>query len=81
MSKYYKNSSNIEAIDLIEAYKLNFNLGNAVKYISRCNYKGEKISDLRKAIWYLKKELRHECKTQKYSDNTHHCDNTHQCDK
>ena len=74
MSKYYKNSSNIEAIDLIEAYKLNFNLGNAVKYISRCNYKGEKISDLRKAIWYLKKELEHECRAQKYSDNTQRCE-------
>lgn len=74
MSKYYKNSSNIEAIDLIEAYNLNFNLGNAVKYISRCNYKGEKISDLRKAIWYLKKELEHECKVQKYYDNTHRCE-------
>lgn len=74
MSKYYKNSSNIEAIDLIEAYNLNFNLGNAVKYISRCNYKGEKINDLRKAIWYLKKELEHECKVQKYSDNTHRCE-------
>ena len=62
MNKHYKNADNIEAIDLIQAYNLNFNLGNAIKYVARCNYKGDKISDLRKAIWYLKKELEHEIK-------------------
>ena len=65
MNKHYKNADNIEAIDLIQAYNLNFNLGNAIKYVARFNYKGDKISDLRKAIWYLKKELEHE-----YKNNT-----------
>jgi hypothetical protein len=40
----------IEVIDYIEDKKLNFNLGNAVKYISRAGKKGDKIEDLKKAI-------------------------------
>lgn len=53
--KHYKKE--VEPIDLIEAFELNFNLGNAVKYIARCNYKGNKKEDLRKALYYLKREL------------------------
>lgn len=48
---------NPEPITVIENWKLNFNLGNAIKYISRCNYKGNKKADLQKAIWYLEREL------------------------
>lgn len=51
------NKGNIEVIDYIEDKELNFNLGNAVKYISRCNHKGRKKEDLEKAIWYLKREI------------------------
>jgi hypothetical protein len=47
----------IEVIDYIEDKKLNFNLGNAVKYISRAGKKGNKIEDLKKAIWYLYREI------------------------
>lgn len=47
----------IETIDVINDWGLNFNLGNAVKYISRCNYKGNKEQDLRKAIKYLEFEI------------------------
>lgn len=36
---------------------LNFNLGNAVKYISRAGRKGNKIEDLRKAIQYIEFEI------------------------
>ena len=43
---HYKTEKNIEAIDIIDAYNLNFNLGNVVKYVCRCNYKGCKKSDL-----------------------------------
>ena len=46
-----------EPIEIIEKWGLDFNLGNALKYIARCNYKGEKISDLKKAIWYLEREI------------------------
>lgn len=55
---HYK-SGRIEAIDVIEDFKLNFNLGNAVKYILRAGKKGCRKEDLKKAIWYLHRELRH----------------------
>jgi hypothetical protein len=47
----------IETIDFIEAKGLNYNLGNAVKYISRAGYKLDTIEDLRKAVWYLSREI------------------------
>jgi hypothetical protein len=49
----------IETIDFIEAKKLNYNLGNVVKYITRADHKGSRKQDLEKAIWYLKRELDH----------------------
>lgn len=45
-----------EPIDVIEQWNLSFSLGNAVKYIARCNHKGNKIADLEKAIYYLQRE-------------------------
>jgi len=47
----------IETIDYIEAKKLNYNLGNVVKYISRSDYKGRSLEDLKKGMWYLKREI------------------------
>lgn len=47
----------IETIDFIEAKKLNYNLGNVVKYITRADHKGSRIEDLRKAKWYLEREI------------------------
>lgn len=52
------NQGKIEVIDAIEDWRLNFNLGNAVKYIARCDHKGKKAEDLKKAIWYLQRELK-----------------------
>lgn len=46
-----------ETIDVIEDWELNMNAGNAVKYISRYKHKGKPVEDLRKAIWYLNREL------------------------
>jgi hypothetical protein len=46
-----------EAIKVIEAWKLGFNLGNAVKYVSRAGKKGSLIEDLEKAVWYLQREI------------------------
>ncbi len=54
------NQGRYEVIDVIEDWDLNFCLGNAVKYIARCNHKGNKKQDLEKAIFYLKRELEKE---------------------
>lgn len=46
-----------EAIKVIEAWGLNFNLGNSAKYISRAGKKGSRLEDLKKAAWYLQREI------------------------
>jgi len=53
---HYKTGG-IETIDFIEAKGLNYNMGNAVKYISRAEHKGNKKQDLAKAVWYLNREI------------------------
>jgi len=53
---HYKTGG-IETIDFIEAKNLSYNLGNVVKYITRADYKGNKIEDLKKAQWYLNREV------------------------
>lgn len=53
---HYK-SGGIETIDFIEAKKLGYNLGNVVKYVSRSEHKGTPIQDLKKARWYLDREI------------------------
>jgi len=47
----------IETIDFIEAKGLTYHLGNAVKYISRADHKGNRLQDLEKAKWYIDREL------------------------
>lgn len=55
---YYKTGG-IEAIDVIEAWNLDFCLGNTVKYIARCGKKSDKVlEDLKKAAWYLNREIK-----------------------
>lgn len=54
--KHY-NVGGIEAIDAIEAWKLGFNLGNVVKYVARADYKSKPLEDLKKAKWYLEREI------------------------
>lgn len=44
-----------EAIELIDRYNLNFNEGNIIKYILRSPFKGDRIVDLKKALYYAKK--------------------------
>lgn len=48
-----------EAIKVIEAWALDFCLGNAVKYISRAGKKdaAKQIEDLQKARWYLDRRI------------------------
>jgi len=47
------NQGNIEVIDAIEDWGLDFNAGNVVKYVARHQHKAEPIEDLKKARWYL----------------------------
>jgi hypothetical protein len=46
-------ANGVEAIDVIEAFGLDFNLGNAVKYLLRAGRKGDALTDLKKAAWYV----------------------------
>lgn len=50
----------IETIDFIEAKKLPYHLGNAVKYISRAGKKDQNktIEDLQKAVWYIERYIK-----------------------
>jgi hypothetical protein len=36
---------------------MNFCLGNAIKYIMRSELKGKQIEDLKKAVWYINREI------------------------
>jgi hypothetical protein len=68
---HYRSETGHEAIDVIEAWGLGFNTGNALKYISRCGLKTcDPILDLEKARWYLEREIE-KLKKQKGSVNNH----------
>jgi hypothetical protein len=54
---HYQTDSGLQPIDVIEKFDLNFNLGNAIKYILRSGKKGNKRQDLEKAIYYLRREI------------------------
>ena len=54
---HYGGDTIYEAIKVIEAWELGFCLGNTVKYISRCGKKGDEIEVLKKAKWYLEREI------------------------
>lgn len=53
---HYKTGG-IETIDFIEAKNLNYHLGNVVKYITRADHKGDRLENLKKAQWYLNREI------------------------
>ena len=55
--QHYKVGETFEAINVIEAWDLDFCLGNVVKYIARHGKKGSAIEDLRKAEWYLRRKI------------------------
>ena len=55
---HYGGKDNLyEAIKVIEAWDLGFNLGNTVKYISRVGKKINTLEDLEKASWYINREI------------------------
>ena len=57
----YYCSKGFEVIDFIDAHRLNFNLGNVVKYVSRAGKKDSEdtLTALKKARWYLEREISH----------------------
>lgn len=54
---HYGGDTPTEPIKVIEAWGLDFSLGNAVKYIARAGRKGSELEDLRKARWYLDRKI------------------------
>lgn len=52
---YTSHPSGIECIQITE--HMGFNLGNAVKYVWRADLKHDAIEDLRKAVWYIEREI------------------------
>ena len=52
---YTQHPSGIECIQITE--HMCFNLGNALKYIWRCDLKTDAVEDLHKAMFYIKREL------------------------
>ena len=55
-SHYTSHPSGIECIDVTRHFS--FNLGNAMKYIWRCDLKKDAIEDLKKAVFYLNDEIK-----------------------
>lgn len=58
-SPSHYGSGTYEAINVIEAWGANFNIGNSLKYLSRYGKKDPNaiIQDLEKAIWYIDREI------------------------
>jgi hypothetical protein len=59
---YNAHPSGVEAILICE--KMNFNVGNAFKYLYRCTDKNNTLEDLRKAQWYIRREIERRVKIQ-----------------
>jgi hypothetical protein len=53
---YNANPSGVECIEITR--HMNYNLGNALKYIWRADLKGEPIQDLEKAAFYINDEVK-----------------------
>ena len=52
---YLQHPSGVKAIDICEHF--NFNRGNVIKYTWRADEKGKPLEDLKKAQWYLDREI------------------------
>ena len=52
---YNQHPAGIECIDVVEWF--NFNVGNAIKYLWRAGLKGKTLKDLKKAKWYIEREI------------------------
>jgi hypothetical protein len=54
---HYAEGRQYEPIDVIHDWELGYNLGNVVKYVSRAGRKLDLVEDLKKARFYLNKEI------------------------
>ena len=78
--EHYSNGK-IETYDFIEQLNLNFALGNVIKYISRSGKKkipgksrnASALEDLKKAQWYLTKEIERRERIENISRSTDKC--------
>ncbi|MEU8683170.1 DUF3310 domain-containing protein [Streptomyces sp. NPDC048611] len=58
---YYKWGANsLQPWDVIDAFELDFYLGNVIKYVCRAGLKGPALDDLRKAQHYIEKAIEKE---------------------
>ena len=63
---YRSHPSGIECIEITQ--HMGFNLGNALKYIWRCDLKQDAVEDLRKAQWYIGQEIAKRIKIHKQEE-------------
>ncbi len=54
---HYLTTAGMEAIDVIEAFELDFYKGNVCKYLLRAGKKTNELEDLKKAAWYLQRAI------------------------
>lgn len=52
---YNAHPSGVECITVVE--HMGFNVGNAMKYLWRADEKGNALQDLKKAAWYVQREI------------------------
>jgi hypothetical protein len=66
---YNQHPSGVECIDIVEHFS--FNVGNAIKYLWRAGLKFDELEDLKKAAWYINRELeRRQRGVRTHSSNT-----------
>ncbi len=67
---YTQHPAGIECIAVVE--QMNFNLGNAVKYVWRAGLKSpDAIKDLLKAAWYINREILRLRNAKEYTPEEH----------
>lgn len=66
--EHYNQIPDIECIDVIEWF--NFNIGSAIKYLWRAEFKGKPLEDLEKAAWYIQREI----ERRKYANHSEEAD-------
>ena len=65
---YTAHPSGVECIQITE--HMNFCLGNAIKYIWRADLKHDAIEDLKKAVWYVNREIERRTKALQATTST-----------
>lgn len=56
---HYQTNNDFDVIDFCKLYNLNFNRGNIIKYVCRAGKKEDELKDLKKALDYLQREIKH----------------------